>query len=217
MLSRRPTDGPQSPAADAGREIRRLLSLYRAGDIGEDELVADLSILSRPPAVTDGAAPPARATERERLAKRERIALLLDGYRAAEASGAEAVTMWAEVTSDERLAGGLRVIAAREAGHADLLARRVRELGREPSAEVPEWLERYNAALLDDEATDEERLAAVVSRFPDVDEAMAPLRAAIERMDDDPLTSELLRAVAQDEEATLRWLHEAWTLCTRRR
>jgi hypothetical protein len=118
------------------------------------------------------------------------------------------------MTADDGLAGGLRVIAAREAGHADLLARRVRELGSEPRAEVPEWLERYNAALLD-ERGDDERLSALVARFPDVDAALGPLRAEIDAMDDDPLTSELLRAIAQDEETTLRWLHEVWKSRTR--
>jgi hypothetical protein len=191
----------------AREDLRQLLALYREGRLAEDELLARLE-----------PAPPRRADERAAAARddaRRELAEVLDGYRAAEASGAETIEAWAALCHDPALAGGLRVIAAREAAHAAVLERRVRELGREPSARVPAWLERYNESLLAEGASDEDRLTAVVMRFPDIDSALRSLHERIESIDDDRLTRELLRAIAQDEEATLRWMHGA--LSERRR
>ena len=181
-------------------DMKRLLALYRDGRLAEEELLARLV-----PADESASA----ASRRDDEPERRELAEVLDGYRAAEASGAETIAAWAEASSDPRLAGALRVVAAREAAHAAVLERRVRELGREPTAEIPTWLERYNEALLADTACDEERLSAVVGRFPDIQAALAPLRERIDSLDHDPLTRELLRAIAQDEEATLRWMHAA--------
>jgi len=179
--------------------IRGLLALYREGRITEEELLARLAS-ERSEERASAVAP-----EHDRAA----LAELLDTYRAAELSGAETIRAWADRTVDAQLQGGLRVIAAREAGHAQLLERRVRELGREPIATVPDWLARYNRSLLEEASSDEERLAAIVARFPNVDSATAQLNAHIEQIRDDTLTRELLRLIAQDEELTLRWIHEA--------
>lgn len=179
--------------------IRTLLALYREGRIGEDELLARLA----------AGEPGERASTPRAAADRAALAELLDAYRAAELSGAETIRAWADRTADEELRGGLRVIAAREAAHAQLLEQRVRELGHAPTATVPEWLARYNRILLDEIPSDDERLAAVVARFPNVESATARLNAHIEQIRDDTLTRELLRLIAQDEELTLRWIHEA--------
>jgi hypothetical protein len=183
----------------AREDVKRLLALYREGRVAEEELLARLA--------------PER-DDRERAAStgesaRLELAAVLDAYRAAEDSGARTITAWADRCDDPALAGGLRVIAAREAAHAAVLERRVRELGCEPRAGVPAWLERYNAALLANGASDEDRLAAVVLRFPDIEAALRPLYERIETIEGDPLTRELLRAIAQDEEASLRWVHAA--------
>jgi hypothetical protein len=181
-------------------DLRRLLALYREGSLGEDDLLAELAPEADGRPVDAG--PGARAARRE-------LAATLDAYRAAEDSGAETIAAWAELCEDPALAGGLRVIAAREAAHAAVLEQRVRELGREPSAQVPAWLESYNETLLAAGASDADRLAAVVLRFPDVEAALRPLHERIEAIEGDVLTRELLRAIAQDEEATLRWMHAA--------
>jgi hypothetical protein len=145
-------------------DMKRLLALYRDGRLAEEELLARLV-----PADESASA----ASRRDDEPERRELAEVLDGYRAAEASGAETIAAWAEASPDPRLAGALRVVAAREAAHAAVLERRVRELGREPTAEIPTWLERYNEALLADTACDEERLSAVVGRFPDIQAALA--------------------------------------------
>src|SRR6185369_13192778 len=97
-------------------DMKRLLALYRDGRLAEEELLARLV-----PADESANAAPRRDDEPER----RELAEVLDGYRAAEASGAETIAAWAEASPDPRLAGALRVVAAREAAHAAVLERRV--------------------------------------------------------------------------------------------
>jgi rubrerythrin len=186
-------------------ETKRLLALYRKGLISEDDLVDQLEDAHR---LADTSDEP-RAPGAQRPSNL--IVAVLDGYRAAEESGAETLRRWAELSSDAALAGGLRTIAAREALHAELLAQRVRELGSEPKASVPSWLLDYNAALTNPRASDAERLQAIISQFPDIETALAPLEKTIEALAEDPLTREMLRTIGQDERASLEWLHSAYT------
>jgi len=187
------------------QELTRLLGLYRKGHISEEVLLAQMAEVAEASggATTAGEAP----VRDERSAT---LLLTLDAYRAAEASGARTIAAWAELTDDAALAGGLRTVAAREAAHAALLERRIRELGGIPRAEVPEWLGSYNAAIASPLASDEERLAAVVGQFPDIDAALVPLQQTIESINDDDLTRELLRTICADELATLEWAHEMY-------
>lgn len=181
--------------------LRRLLALFREGRIDEEELLDHLAV-------------DPTADERAGLSGPDRDAGellgLLDGYRAAEQSGADTLRRWAELTTNLELQGALRVVAAREAAHAELLEQRVRELGGEPSASVPDWLRRFNAALLDPLQSDADRLCTIATRLPDVGAATAALREIIDQLREDALTRELLRTIAEDEELTLRWFHEAW-------
>ena len=68
----------------------------------------------------------------------------------------------------------------------------------------------YNAALLDPGASDVDRLAAVVAEFPDVEDAVRPLREFAEALQADPLTRQLLLTVYEDQVTTLAWFHRAW-------
>ena len=185
-------------------QTKRLLALYRKGLISEDDLVDQLEEAHRQAASGDGSTVPALRPPGQV------IVAVLDGYRAAEESGAETLRRWAELCSDAALAGGLRTIAAREALHAELLAQRVRELGSEPKAAVPSWLLDYNAALTDPRASDADRLQTIVTQFPDIETALAPLEKTIESLEEDPLTREMLRTIGQDERASLEWLHSAY-------
>jgi hypothetical protein len=189
-------------------ELRRLLALYRKGHISEEVFLEQMAELN-------GAAESAAAEDSEDAPVREEAAepslvRLLDGYRAAEASGAQTLEAWAGLTADARLAGGLRTMSAREAAHAFLLEVRIRELGGEPVASVPAWLAGYNKALLDPEASDLDRLAAVIAQFPDTDTALEPLERLIDSIEGDDLTRELLVTIGDDERATLQWFHAAF-------
>lgn len=190
-------------AKETGREeVRKLLALFRKGLIAEDDLMEQLEEIrgSVGEFETDAGLP------------HRGVALLglLDGYRVAEASGAATLRKWSDLCADEGLAGGLRTIAAREAFHADLLDRRIRELGGEPQAKVPAWLSDYNDAITDPRATDDDRLEAIIAQFPDIDAALAPLERTIESLESDPLTRELLRTIGQDERASLEWFHSTY-------
>jgi rubrerythrin len=185
-------------------ETKRLLVLYRKGLISEEDLVDQLEEIRSATAPDKGPADLlAHGGERQ-------IVAVLDGYRAAEESGAETLRRWAEISRDAALSGGLRTIAAREALHAQLLAQRVRELGAEPTAAVPGWLSDYNATLLDPRASDSDRLASILRQFPDIEAALAPLERTIDSLEADPLTREMLRTIGQDERASLEWLHSAY-------
>lgn len=138
------------------------------------------------------------------------VAERLDACRAAEESGSTTMESWADLSSDPALAGGLRTAAAREATHALLLERRLRELGVEPRASIPGWLLRFNAALLDPKARDVDRLGAIVAQFPDPEAAVEPLDELIDAVRDDPLTHELLSTIRDDERVTLRWMHASY-------
>ena len=138
---------------------------------------------------------------------RERVVRFLDDLRAAEAASAEVVRAWLAVCTADELRGGLRVIAEREAAHAELLAERLRELGAPSTAAVAEPVRA--AALARFGATgvpDEEKLALVLGRYPDDEVATRPITALLEQLDHDLETRELLRLVAEGEGATFAWL-----------
>ena len=134
------------------------------------------------------------------------VAAFLDALRAAEAAGAEVLNAWVGACRLDELRGGLRVIAEREAVHADLLAGRLRDLGVPCTAVVNELLRagavsRFGSA----ELSDEEKLSLVLARYPDEGTVTRPIRRVMEALDGDPETRELLRLVAEGESATIAW------------
>jgi len=138
---------------------------------------------------------------------REWVIRFLDDLRAAEAASAEVLAAWVRVCTLDGLRGGLRVIAEREAVHAELLAERLGEMGARPSAQLAEpvraaALERFGSALL----SDERKLATLLARYPDDGSATRPIAEVLERLDQDLETREILRLVADGEAATLAWL-----------
>jgi len=134
-------------------------------------------------------------------------ARFLDALRAAEAASAEVLEAWISVCALDGLRGGLRAICAREAGHAELIEERLRELGEPCSAVLQEpvlaaALARFGSSAV----TDEEKLTLFLSRYPDDAAATRPFTAMIERLHDDVATRELLHLIADGELATLGWL-----------
>ena len=190
-------------------EVTRLLERYRRGELDDEAL---LERLARLESREDADSGPNSDTheDADTAAARTPLAARLDEYRAAEASGAATLETWAGLSSDPALVGGLRTAAAREAKHASLLERRVRELGGSSSARIPRWLADFNARITDPAATDLERLRLIVERFPDVDSASQRVLEMADAIVGDELTRELLRAICVDELATLEWAHEAY-------
>jgi hypothetical protein len=141
---------------------------------------------------------------------RDRVISFLDQFRAGEALGEMSLGAWIAVCKDAALRGGLRVVQTREASHARLLAERIKELGGAPHFEIPE--ETYAQVLAGSasiETSDAEKVNAFVSRFPDPERALAPIRAIADSLDDDPETQSLLRAIAEGERATLEFFYAA--------
>ena len=131
----------------------------------------------------------------------------LDDLRAAEAASAEVLAAWIDVCALDGLRGGLRVIAEREATHAELLAERLGEMGVAPSALLAEpvrsaALERFGSGRV----SDEQKLASLLARYPDDASATRPITQILDRLPHDPETREILRLVAEGEAATIAWL-----------
>ncbi len=140
-------------------------------------------------------------------ADRHDAARFLDSLRAAEAASAEVIEAWSAVCALDGLRGGLRAIAEREAGHAELIEERLRELGEPCTAVLQEPVRSAALARFGSPAvTDEEKLTLFLSRYPDAAAATRPFTAMIERLQDDTATRELLHLVADGEVATLGWL-----------
>jgi hypothetical protein len=135
------------------------------------------------------------------------IVRFLDALRAAEAAGAEVLAAWVAVCRLDGLRGGLRAIAEREAGHAELLAERLREMGAPCTASLDDEMRRGALARFGSETvSDEEKIGVVLARYPDDVSATQPITGFLERLDHDLETREILRLVAEGEGATVAWL-----------
>jgi len=134
----------------------------------------------------------------------------LDQFRAGEALGEASLGAWIEASDVACVKGGLRTVQQREGFHARLLEQRIKELGGSCQAEVPQAVfEATMQGASSRETGDVAKIRAFVSRFPDVERAIAPITDLADRLGHDPETQSLLRTIAQDERATLEWFSEA--------
>ncbi|MFP8876683.1 MAG: hypothetical protein VCB99_07175 [Myxococcota bacterium] len=141
---------------------------------------------------------------------REQVIQLLDGFRAGEALGAASIGAWVEVCTTDCVRGALRTIREREAMHARLLEQRLRELGAEPSIEIPAGdVEQAMKELGSTEQSDAQKLLAFAQKYPDADALLQPICDVADRLDHDQETQWLLRSILQDERSTLALVHEA--------
>jgi hypothetical protein len=144
--------------------------------------------------------------------KTSEIVEFLDQYRAAEAMAAAGFGAWVAQSDTACLRGGLRVVQLREAAHARLFEERIKELGGSPKAELPQEAEDFLLGLLGDASkTDAEKLQAFLGRAGDP-KVLEQLESQAARMDDDQETQSLLRAVIEDERASLALLRQACEL-----
>jgi hypothetical protein len=142
------------------------------------------------------------------------IIAYLDEYRSGEAFGATVFQGWAAVTPSPVLRGALRVIALREQFHADVLEQRVRELGGVPKHVYSEG-EAFRKMVCST-ADDSAKLAEFV-RIASPDAIDGQLGAMVDRMREDPESQALMRAIIEDERATVTGLHGfSQTLSVRR-
>jgi hypothetical protein len=140
----------------------------------------------------------------------EETVRFLDQFRAGEALGEASLGAWIAASDVACVKGGLRTVQQREGFHARLLEQRIKELGADCRAEVPQAIEEATMrGVADPDKGDAAKVLEFVQRFPDIDAALAPIHALADRLDDDPETQSLLRTIAQDERSTLEWFHAA--------
>ena len=145
-------------------------------------------------------------------AKSGEIIEFLDGYRVAEATAAAGFGAWIATSDTDCLRGGLRMVQLREAAHAKLFEERIKELGGSAKAEASEELEAFLIGTLGDpDKSDAEKLQTFAARAGDP-KVIEQLEGFAARMDADQETQFLLRAVIQDERASLEFLHQACEL-----
>ncbi len=146
-------------------------------------------------------------------ASRDEVIQLLDGFRAGEALGAASIGAWIDVCTTDCVRGALRTIQQRESMHSHLLEQRLRELGAQPTIEIPaEEVERAMKGLGSTEQTDAQKLLDFAQRFPDADVLLKPICDVADRLDHDQETQWLLRSIVQDERSTIELVHEACAL-----
>jgi len=143
--------------------------------------------------------------------EREKILHLLDEYRCTEGFVAEYLPKWIEVSPHVGLKGGLHMIQQREAAHARVMAARLRALGEVPRATIPaERREREIPFFGSAERSDVEKLQVLANLFGDPNEFLKPVTDLIEQIQEDQQSKELLRAIMDDERASIKWLVEMY-------
>ncbi len=192
--------------ATADFEARQLLKAYRKGLISDELFEAQMREVQNGGGkyVFNG---------KSHASEREMLLALLDEYRCAENFASEYLNCWNEVSDQDCVKGGLRVIQQREAYHAQLLETRLRELGGIPQCAVPtEQRAKEMAVYASKEKNDCEKLLHITSQFPDLPKALKFITDVIDQVQEDQQTKELLRSLVQDEMSSGQWLIEACQL-----
>jgi hypothetical protein len=130
----------------------------------------------------------------------DEIITFLDGYRADEITGAALFRGWAASSKSEALRGALRVMELREHSHAQLLEQRVRELGGTPKQQRD--VSEFFAFLTSPTISDAAKAQDFVSKAPP-ERVVSHFSGYADRMGADPESQSLLRAIIEDERATL--------------
>src|SRR5262245_29238686 len=111
---------------------------------------------------------------------------LLNEYRCAENFAAEYLNCWSEVSDQECVKGGLRVIQQRENYHAQLLEARLRELGGVPQCTVStEQRQKEMAVYASTEKKDVDKLQYVANQIADLPTVLKFITDVIDQIQDD--------------------------------
>ena len=185
-------------------EARQLLKAYRKGLIS-DELFEEQMQELRSGTTSQGYSYNGKSYETEK----ELVLGILDEFRCAEDFAAEYLNRWVEVSDQECVKGGLRVVQQREAYHAQILEERLRELGGSPQCSVPaERREKELPFFASADNNDLEKLQSIAAQLKDKDlaEILKPLTDAIDQIQDDQHSKELLGSLVDDEMSSVKWL-----------
>lgn len=184
-------------------EVRQLLKAYRKGLISDELFEEQMKELGNG---HQGYS----YNGQTHATEREMIMHLLDEFRCAENFAAEYLNRWIEVSDQECVKGGLRVVQQREAYHAQILEARLRELGGVPQCTVPaERREKELPFYASTDIKDVDKLQSIATRLKEPAAILKPLTDAIARIEEDQQSKELLRSLIDDEMSSIKWLLEA--------
>lgn len=183
-------------------EARQLLKAYRKGLIS-DELFEEQMQELQSGTTSQGYSYSGKSYETEK----ELVLAVLDEFRCGEDFAAEYLNRWVEVSDQECVKGGLRVVQQREAYHAQILEERLRELGGSPQCTVPaERREKDMSFFASTDSNDLEKLQSIAAQLKDPVEILKPLTDAIDQIQDDQHSKELLGSLVDDEMSSVKWL-----------
>lgn len=183
-------------------EARQLLKAYRKGLIS-DELFEEQMQELQSGTTSQGYSYSGKSYETEK----ELVLAVLDEFRCGEDFAAEYLNRWVEVSDQECVKGGLRVVQQREAYHAQILEERLRELGGSPQCTVPaERREKDMSFFASTDNNDIEKLQSIAAQLKDPVEILKPLTDAINQIQDDQHSKELLGSLVDDEMSSVKWL-----------
>ncbi len=183
-------------------EARQLLKAYRKGLIS-DELFEEQMQELQNGTTSQGYSYSGKSYETEK----ELVLAILDEFRCGEDFAAEYLNRWVEVSDQECVKGGLRVVQQREAYHAQILEERLRELGGSPQCTVPaERREKDMSFFASTDNNDIEKLQSIAAQLKDPVEILKPLTDAIDQIQDDQHSKELLGSLVDDEMSSVKWL-----------
>ena len=189
-------------------EIRQLLRAYRSGLMSEAAFEEEMTRLEQGNGEQAQAQPGFEALGRVYRSEREAVINFLDELHATQMEAAIGFAKWAAVCRTNGLRTGLLMIAERDAYHARVLERRVRELGGELHGSPTEKGSRLVELLANREISELDKLLALISFIRDPQEAVAPILQFASLLRSDLETRQALRLLAEDELSSSTWLHE---------
>jgi hypothetical protein len=189
-------------------EIRQLLRAYRSGLMSEAAFEEEMTKLEQGDGEPSQAQPGFEALGRVYRSEREAVINFLDELHATQMETAIGFAKWAAVCRTTGLRTGLLMIAEREAYHARVLERRVRELGGELHGSPTEQGSKLVELLANREISELEKLLALISFIRDPQESVAPIVQFASLLRSDLETRQALRLLAEDEVSSATWLHE---------
>jgi len=184
-------------------EARQLLKAYRKG------LISDTLFEEQMRELGNGNSGGYCYNGKMHATEREMVMHLLDELRCAENFASEYLNCWMQVSDQECVKGGLRMVQQRETFHAQVLEARLRELGGIPQCTVP--TERRDKELpfyASTEKKDLDKLQSIASRIKEPATLFKPITDVIAQIKDDQHSKELLRSFVDDEMSSTKWLLE---------
>jgi hypothetical protein len=189
-------------------EIRQLLRAYRSGLMSEAAFEEEMTRLEQGEGEQTQAQPGFEAFGRVYRSERDAVINFLDELHATQMETAVGFAKWAAVCRTTGLRTGLLMIAERDAYHARVLERRVRELGGELHGSPTDQGSKLVELLANREISELEKLLALISFIRDPQEAVAPILQFAALLRSDLETKQALRLLAEDELSSATWLHE---------